>query len=212
MPANRLTRENISLLHPIAYQIALGLSNGTLALPIELTFPTPQQAQHNRCRIYDFRRQLRIAVDKATKAPNAQDMALFEPFLRVLESIESPRIDYKAKGPTKLILRARGTSPAENDALAQLAALSTVVDKKSEDTLHSPSDLSALYSPDPEFRTITRIIDGPDGLKAYTFQVPFDDNSSDKMLLLKAALPSSGITLLHSESAPSAVSAVSAAP
>lgn len=194
MPKQRLTRETLSLIHPIAYQIALGLSNGTLALPIELKFPTPQQAQHNRCRIYDFRRLLRSAVATSTKSGNAQDMALYDPLLSALEGLESPRIDYKAVGPTKLVLRSRGTSPSELSVLDQLSAMSTVVDKKSEDALQSPADLTSLFEPTPEFDDITRTIDG----QVYTFRVPYGDNSSDKMLLMKAKLPNSGIRILDS--------------
>lgn len=194
MSSQRLTRENYNLLHPLAYQIALGLSNGTLALPIELSFPTPQQAQHNRCRIYDFRRLLRSACASATKSGNAQDMSIYDPLLSALEGLESPRIDYGAKGPTTLLLRARGTSPSDSDALAQLAALSTVVDKESEAALQSPADLTSLFEPTPEFDDITRTIEG----QVYTFRVPYGDNSSDKMLLMKAKLPNSGIRILDS--------------
>lgn len=190
--STRLTRENHNLLHPLAYKIAQGLSQGTLALPIELTFPTPQQAQHNRCRIYDFRRLLRSACASASKSGNAQDMALYDPLLSALESLESPRIDYKASGPTKLILRSRGTSPSELSALDQLAALSTVVDKESEAAISSPADLTSLFEPEPEFDDIQRTIDG----KLYTFRVPYGDNSSDKMLLMKSKLPNSGIIIL----------------
>lgn len=190
--STRLTPETLTTLHPLAYKLALGLFNGTLALPIELKFPTPQQAQHNRCRIYDFRRHLRIAVDKADKSHNAPNMALFEPLLRVLECVESPRIDYTSTGPTTLILRARGTSAADFDAMAQLAALSTVVDKESEAALQSPADLTSLFEPEPEFDEIERII----GSVGYRFRVPHGDNSSDKMLLMKAKLPNSGIIIL----------------
>lgn len=190
----RLTPETVATLHPLAYKIAEGLSRGTLALPIELRFASPKEAQHNRCRIYDFRRHLRLAVDKATKHSNAQDMALFEPLLRALESLESPRIDYASTGPTPLILRSRGTSPSETDALAQLAAMSTIVDKESEDALQSPADLANLFEPEPEFDDIVRVIDGT----KYTFRVPYGDNSSDKMLLMKSKLPNSGIIILDS--------------
>ena len=193
--STRLTRENYNLLHPLAYKIALGLSNGTLALPIELSFPTPQQAQHNRCRIYDFRRLLRSAVAASTKSGNAQDMSIYDPLLSALESLESPRIDYNPAGksqPTKLILRSRGTSPSELSALDQLAALSTVVDKESEASLQSPADLTSLFEVTPEFDEIERII----GSVGYRFRVPHGDNSSDKMLLMKAKLPNSGIIIL----------------
>lgn len=192
MPAQRLTRENYNLLHPLAYKIAQGLSQGTLALPIELKFDTPQQAQHNRCRIYDFRRLLRTACAAATKSGNAQDMSLFDPLLSALESLESPRIDYNAKGPTTLKLRSRGTSPSELSALDQLAAMSTVVEPAAEAALQSPADLANLFEPEPEFDDIQRTIDG----KLYTFRVPYGDNSSDKMLLMKSKLPNSGIIIL----------------
>lgn len=188
----RLTPETLTTLHPLAYKIALGLSQQTLALPIELTFPTPQQAQHNRCRLYDFRRHLRLAVDKATSSHNASNMALFEPLLRALESVESPRIDYSSVGPTTLTIRFRGTSKSEFDALAQLEALSTVVDKKTEAAIQQPADLDSLFAPTPEFDDIQRTIDN----KLYTFRVPYGDNSSDKMLLMKAKLPNSGIMIL----------------
>ena len=194
MPKQRLTRETLSLIHPIAYQIALGLSNGTLALPLELRFPTPQQAQHNRCRIYDFRRLLRSAVAASTKSGNAQDMSIYDPLLSALEGLESPRIDYAAQGPTVLLLRARGTSPSDSDAMAQLASMSTVVDKASEASLQSPADLTSLFEVTPEFDDITRTIEGT----LYTFRVPYGDNSSDKMLLMKAKLPNSGIRILDS--------------
>lgn len=188
-----LTPETTPIAHPLAYRLASGLANKTLVLPITLTFKTAQEAQHHRCRIYAFRRLVRQALDKAQRSGNASAVAFFDPLASALESLESPRIDYGSKEP-RLVLRSKASNPSIQDALSQLNSMSTIIEPEAEASLSSPADLANLFEPEPEFDDIVRVIDGTQ----YTFRVPYGDNSSDKMLLMKSKLPNSGIVILDS--------------
>lgn len=193
MAKPKLTTKNLASLHPLAYNVALGLSQGTLALPLTFQCRSPQEAQHQRCRLYDFRRLLRIATAYAEDQKQGYDLDTFAPLLDALERVESPRIDYNSTGTTDFSIRASGSAPKDQDFMSQLLAQT----KPAPTTSHSGTTIQDIVEDDLTIEpSATRTAIHHDDSFEYIFEVPSDDNSSLKMLLMRAKLPNSEIRLI----------------